>query len=79
MLRRLLDRLSRPQPSSRMGAALALRRCTARLRNQEAAVSAYGLELTRELVVALQAADGERHLCSSVWIQLNRFVSPGRE
>ena len=59
LLRRLLDRLCRPQPSSRLGAALALRRCAPRLRNQEAAASAYGLELMRELLVALKAADGK--------------------
>ena len=60
LLRRLLDRLSRPQPAFRLGAALALRRCAPRLRNQGAVVSLYGLELTRELMLALQAADGER-------------------
>ncbi|GAX74141.1 hypothetical protein CEUSTIGMA_g1590.t1 [Chlamydomonas eustigma] len=59
LLRRLLDQLSRPNFASRLGAALALRRCAPRLRNQGAVASAYGLELMRELLLALKAADAD--------------------
>jgi hypothetical protein len=60
----LLDLLSRPHFASRLGAALALRRCAPRLRNQEAVASVYGLEMMRELLLALKAVDGE--LCKEL-------------
>ena len=75
LLRRLLDRLCRPQPCSRLGAALALRRCAPRLRNQEAAASAYGLELMRELLVALKAADGK---CGECWARPRIAIIAGQ-
>lgn len=60
VLRRLLDRLARPQALQRLGAALALRQCAPRLRQQPELASDYLLELLRALVLALEQADGER-------------------
>ena len=59
LLDRLMDLLSRPEPGCRAGAALALRQCAPRLWSRPELVSLYGLELTRQLLVALQAAHGE--------------------